>query len=148
MNTHATGWFWRTTDPLMCINCTHNDIIQHKCFRGLPLKFNSAHFGGIRSKRKWNFQTPVYRKWEPETACVETWCVVLGFMSGKITSTSQIDAIRWCFRIINSLVSGEPARILVGQPFRSVSVKVYAHFTEFLDIRKIGENMKKFIDTI
>ena len=31
---------------------------------------------------------------------------------------------------------------------QKLTTQKLTHFTEFLDIRKIGENMKKFIDTL
>ena len=53
----------------------------------------------------------------------ELWLVILGFLTWKITSTSQQDAILCRFRKNNTLGSAEPARIVGDQLFRSVSVK-------------------------
>ena len=49
-----------------------------------------------------------------ENRKLKFWLVILGFLTWKITSTSQIDAIMCRFRIINTLGSGEPARIVGG----------------------------------
>ena len=45
-----------------------NDFKFVNCYKKLPLKFNSTHFGDIRSNRKSNFENGPYRKWKPEIA--------------------------------------------------------------------------------
>ena len=65
-NSHATKWSYRTNYPLICMFDILNDFPQGKCFQRLHLKFNSAHFGDIRSNRKLIFENELHRKWKPE----------------------------------------------------------------------------------
>ena len=98
-----------------------NDFLQEKCFKRLHLKFNSAHFGEIRSNRKLIFENGLHRKWKPE---IGIWIEIPRFLAMYNRSPLGHCPITCQFCKINTLGPTGPARIVRGKLFRSVTVKI------------------------
>ena len=98
-----------------------NDFPQGKCLKRLHLKFNSAHFGDIRSNRKLIFEIGLHRKWKPE---IEIWIDIPRFLAIYNRSPFGHCPITCQYCKINTLGPKGPARIVRGRLFRGVTVYI------------------------